>query len=83
MNFSKVIRGTTGIMAVMGFFLMVGTAGRSDYMDAIGAYYPVTKMLPQMLIGLAMMIPAFFAFRDYELEDEEDWEDWEDEIYED
>lgn len=83
MNYSKIIRTVAGLTAFAGFFLMVGTAGTSDYMDEIGAYYPFTEMLPQMLICLAMMIPAFFAFRDYELEDEEDWEDWEDEIYED
>ena len=83
MNFSKVIKTTTGIMGFMGFFLIVGTAGTSDYMDEIGAYYSVTEMLPQLLIGLAMMLPASFVFRDCELEDEEDWEDWEDEIYED
>lgn len=70
-------------MGFMGFFLIVGTAGTSDFMDEIGAYYPVTEMLPQMLIGLAMMLVGFLVCRDCGTEEDEDWEDWEDEIYED
>lgn len=80
MNFSKVIRTATGIMGFIGFFLIVGTAGTSDYMIEIGSYYPISEMLPQMLISLAMMLPSVFVFKDYEFEEDEDWED---EIYED
>lgn len=83
MNFSKVIRNVTGIMAVIGFFLMLGAVGTSDYMDEIGVYYPIYKILPQMLIGIGLMLPSYFVFRDYDVDDEDDEDDWEDEIYQD
>lgn len=83
MNYSKVIRNIAGIMAVIGFFLMLGAVGTSDYMDEIGVYYPIYKILPQMLIGVTLMLPSYFIFKsDYEY-DEEDDDDWEDEIYQD
>ena len=54
MNYLKVIKTVAGITAFAGFMLMVGSASTSDYMDAIGAYYSITEMIPQMLIGFAM-----------------------------
>lgn len=83
MNYLKVIKTVAGLTAFAGFFLMVGTTGRSDYMDAIGAYYPVTEMFPQMLIGLAMFAGGAFVAKKCDPDVDEDWEDWEDEIYED
>lgn len=54
MNYLKVIRTVAGITAFAGFMLMVGTAGKLDYMDAIGAYYPMAKIIPQAILGFAM-----------------------------
>lgn len=70
-------------MGFIGFFLIIGCAGTCDYMDAIGAYYPITEILPKMLIGIAMMLPTIFVFMHYGLEEDDEWEDWEDEIYQD
>jgi hypothetical protein len=82
MNYLKVIRSITVIIAVIGVFVMIGGAGTSDLMVEMGEYHPLWKTALQMGVGLAMMTPAFFAFRNYELDDD-DWEDWDDEIYED
>lgn len=84
MNYSKVVRNVVGIMAGVGFFLMIGAVGTSDYMDEIGVYYPLTEMLPQLLIGVTLMLPSYFIFKsDHEYDEEDDEDDWEDEIYQD
>jgi hypothetical protein len=83
MSYSKIIRKTAGISAVIGFFMIVGCAGVCDYMEAIDSYFSIKEILPKALLGFAMMLPAFLVFRDYDNDYEDDWEDWDDEIYED
>ena len=83
MSYSKIIRKTTGISAVIGFFLIVGCAGVCDYMEAIDSYFSIKEILPKALLGFAMMIPALFVFKDWDDDYDDDLEDWEDEIYED
>lgn len=82
MNYSKVRLTLAGIIGIAGFFTIMGATGRSDYMTAIGEYYPLWKTAVQMIIGLAMMAFSAYTLKDWDDEDDE-WEDWEDEIYED
>lgn len=42
---------------------MLGTVGTSDYMIEIGQYYPLSAMLPQMIIGLVMMFAGGFVIQ--------------------
>ena len=83
MNYLKVTRTVAGLTAFAGFFLMVTTASTSDYMDAIGAYYPIASMIPKMLMGLFMMAGGLLVLKKSDPDVDEEWEDWSDEIYED
>lgn len=83
MNYLKAIKTVAGLTAFAGFFLMVGSANTSDYMDAIGAYYPITAMIPQMLLGMAMFAGGVLTVRKCDPDVDEDWEDWSDEIFND
>jgi uncharacterized membrane protein YdbT with pleckstrin-like domain len=53
----KAVEIITGIMAFVGFFLLVGAVGTSDYMDEIGQYCSFAQLVPQMVIGILMMFP--------------------------
>ena len=46
-----------GIMFVIGFIIILGSAGKSDYMDEIGEYYSFGEMLKYCGMGLVLMIP--------------------------
>lgn len=81
MNYSKVRLTLAGIIGIAGFFTIMGATGRSDYMTAIGEFYPLWKTTVQMGIGLLMMGWSALQLKDWD--DEDEWEDWEDEIYED
>jgi uncharacterized membrane protein len=57
MNCLKIAENIMGIIAFFGFFLLVGAVGTRDYMDEIGQYYETTYLVPQMVIGILMMLP--------------------------
>lgn len=63
MNCLKIVKTIAGIIIVAGFILMLGTVGTSDYMIEIGQYYPLSAMLPQMIIGLVMMFAGGFVIQ--------------------
>ena len=44
-----------GLLLFGGFFLLVGTAGASDYADEMGVYWNIADYIPQMVIGVLMM----------------------------
>lgn len=81
MNYSKVKSTLAGVIGFVGFFLMIGGAGKSDLMTELGIYYPLWKTAVQMGIGVVMMAFSAYTLKDWD--EDEDWEDWEDEIYED
>ena len=63
MNFLKKI---FEVMAIIGFFLVVGGAGRSDLADELHQYISMKDFLPQMIIGLLMMVPFGIVERNEE-----------------
>ena len=63
MNFLKKI---FEVMAIIGFFLMVGGVGRSDLADELHQYISMKDFLPQMIIGLLMMVPFGIVERNEE-----------------
>lgn len=55
----KKIKTVSVALAFIGFFIILGAAGKSDYMDEIGQYYPFSNTLKVGLVGLLLMAPAF------------------------
>ena len=58
MNYSKrirKIRKIAVIIGIVGFFVLMGGAGKSDLMTEMGVSYPLWKTALQMGIGVAMM----------------------------
>lgn len=46
------------ILAVIGFIILLGAVGKVDYMSEIHQYYPLSKTMIAMGIGIILMIPA-------------------------
>lgn len=58
MNYLKVIRTIAGTLAFIGFVLALGAVGKSDFADEVGEYIALKDFIPQMLIGVILMIPC-------------------------
>ena len=58
MNYLKIVRTIAGILAFIGFILMLGAIGKSDFADEIGEYIELKDFLPQMVVGLLLMLPC-------------------------
>ena len=56
MNFLSIVRGIAGMTGFGGILLMFSEISKSDYMDSIGVYYPISEMIPMLLVGLAMLV---------------------------
>ena len=63
-DYSKVIAIMSLILAFLGLFLVIGTVGGVDYADEIGEQIAVKDFLPQIVVGIVMMIPAMILFKD-------------------
>lgn len=63
MNYSKIVRTITGIMAFMGFFLLMGVAGTCDYLDAIHQGWSIAPMILKTLIAFVLMLPFIVIHR--------------------
>lgn len=70
MKLKKVVNVIASVFVVVGFILIISAAGNSDYMSMTGQYYPLSKTMWQMLLGILFFLPkAVLAFVDYFLED--------------
>lgn len=47
------------MLAVIGFFVVWGAVGTCDYMVETYQYYPLRYTVYQLLIGIALMLPAY------------------------
>lgn len=75
MNCLKIAKTIAEIITVAGFILLVGVVGTSDYMTEIGQYYPLSAMLPKMIIGMVMMFAGEFGIQRLEENFEQDGSD--------
>lgn len=53
-----------GIMTIIGFFLIVGAVGASDYAVEMHIYEPVTAHMKEIVIGVILMIPGMICLGD-------------------
>lgn len=53
-----------GIMEIIGFFLIVGAVGASDYAVEMHIYEPVTAHMKEIVIGVILMIPGMICLGD-------------------
>lgn len=54
----RYLKKLINLMAIVGFVVVFGTAGHSDYMIAVGEYYPFNELFKTLLIGVALMLPS-------------------------
>lgn len=66
MNYSKVIRKIIGLAMFIGLFILLGTVGKVDLADELHEEITFMEFVPQMFIGLILMIPGFYMFHEYE-----------------
>ena len=57
----SIIDKVFGIMAIIGFFLIVGAVGASDYAVEMHIYEPVTAHMKEIVIGVILMIPGMIC----------------------
>lgn len=58
MNYSKILSWILGIMALVGFLMLIGAVGASDYAVEMNIYEPITAHIKEMIIGAVLMIPG-------------------------
>lgn len=58
MNYLNILKWIFGIMAAVGFLLIIGAVGASDYAVEMGIYEPVTAHMKEVAIGAVLMIPG-------------------------
>jgi len=58
MNYTKIVKTIIEIMALVGFFLLLGSVGASDYADEIGVYFDFSTVTPHIIIGILLLIPG-------------------------
>jgi len=46
------------ILAMIGFIILLGAVGKVDYMSEIHQYYPLSKTIIAICVGIILMIPA-------------------------
>lgn len=66
MNFSKIIKNLIGLSMFIGFFILLGAVGKVDLADELHEEITFMEFVPQMIIGLILMLPGSFAFREGE-----------------
>ena len=70
MNYSKILNWIFGIMAFIGFILIIGAVGASDYAVEMGIYEPITAHMKEIVIGIVMMTPGIIYLEIVERGDE-------------
>lgn len=56
MNYlKKMIEIVGALLMAAGFFVLVGTAGASDYADEIGEVFSYTEHIPHIISGFVML----------------------------
>ena len=70
MNYSKILDWIFGIMAFIGFVLIIGAVGSSDLADELGIYEPVNAHMKEMVIGVILMMPGIIYLEIIERGDE-------------
>ena len=58
MNYSKILNWIFGITAFIGFILIIGAVGASDYAVEMHIYEPLTAHLKEYIIGAILIIPG-------------------------
>ena len=83
MNFlKKIAEHIAGLMVLVGFFLLVGTAGASDYADEAGLVFQYSDYIPFIVGGLVLIFAGEFIVKGlervgwYEEGGDEDGTDW-------
>ncbi len=51
----KVFSVIAALMILVGFFLLIGTAGSSDYADEVGIMWNFSEYIPYVVTGLVLM----------------------------
>lgn len=70
MNYSKILNWIFGIMVFIGFVLIIGAVGASDYAVEMHIYEPITAHMKEMVIGIVLMMPGIIYLEIIERGDE-------------
>ena len=70
MNYSKILNWIFGIMVFIGFILIIGAVGASDYAVEMHIYEPITAHRKEMVIGVILMMPEIIYLKIIERGDE-------------
>lgn len=54
----QICKNIISILAGLGFIILMGAVGTSDYMTEAGIYYPFMNTVRLMVVGILLMVPA-------------------------
>lgn len=54
----KLINWSLTIIAIVGFFVLIGSVGKMDFMLEKGIDYPLISTIKSSVIGILMILPA-------------------------
>lgn len=54
----KLINWSLTIIAIVGFFVLIGSVGKMDFMLEKGIDYPLINTIKSSVIGILMILPA-------------------------
>lgn len=70
MNYSKILNWIFGIMAFIGFILIIGAIGASDYAVEMHIYEPIIAHMKEIVIGVILIILGIIYLKITERGDE-------------
>lgn len=70
MNYSKILNWIFGIMAFIGFILIIGAIGASDYAVEMHIYEPIIAHMKEIVIGVILIILGIIYLKIIERGDE-------------
>ena len=54
----KIVRFFVKLFGFIGFMMIIGAVGESDYQETMGNFYPFISTVKTLIIGFIMMIPS-------------------------
>lgn len=62
MNYSNILKNLLYACTFMGFLVLVGTVGTSDYYTELGINYPLSEEIPNYIFAALLMAPGLIVY---------------------
>ena len=56
----RYLKKLSKLICLIGFIIIIGTIGNSDFQESIRHYYPFGECLKRIFIGMLLMLPQAY-----------------------